>query len=178
MIGSRGVRFDLVTVLLALAGGIGVIWLAPLMVDQLVLFGDQEQTRIAAASRGVMLLPTALVIIGAIGTGSRVTGMHGVLAALPAMVAVPLALLLPERLLQLLAYAVTAPISLGALLSAAAPPPKNVRLPVVLVGVVLLVALTVLASPFTLMVLIGLIVWWRLPNWRTTERHGQETTVD
>ena len=160
--------------LVALAGGIGVIWLAPLMFDQLVFFADQEQTRVAAASRQAMLPPTGLVVLGAIGLGIRVTPAHGLLAALPAVTAVPLALLLPDAAYQLLAYAITAPISLGALLSAAAPPPRNVRVSVVLVGVVFLVALTVLASPITLMVLIALVVWWRLPARGTAERHVEE----
>jgi hypothetical protein len=157
-------RFDPATALMAIAGGAGLIWLAPLMADQFVLFADQEQTRTAAASRQAMPLPTALVLVGAIGSGLRVTRMHGLLVALPAITAVPLALVLPDALYQVLAYAVTAPIALGALLSAAVPAARNVRVPVVLGGILLILAVTVLASPFTLMVLIALIVWWRLPT--------------
>ena len=65
---------------------------------------------------------------------------------------------------QLLAYAAVGPIALGALLSAAIPPPRSVRVPVIVLVAVLLLALTVLASPFTIMVLLTLVVWWRLPE--------------
>ena len=178
MTGSRRSLFDPATALLAFVGGVGLIWLAPLMADQFVLFADQEQTRTAAASRQAMPLPTALLLVGAIGSGVRVTRMHGLLVALPALTAVPLALLLPDALYQVLAYAITGPISLGALLSAAVPAASNIRIPLVLGGIVLILAVTVLASPFTLMVLIALIVWWRLPAPGAAEPHEHGTAVD
>lgn len=54
--------------------------------------------------------------------------------------------------------------SLGALLSAAVPPPRSVPIPILLVAAALVVGLTILASPFTLLVLVAAIVSWRLPE--------------
>jgi hypothetical protein len=147
----------------AIIGIVGVVWLAPLMSDQLVFFGDQEQDRQAAASRQAMVPAAALLLVAAAGLLARRRPLHAVLVALPALVAVPLALLTPANAYQLVAYAVVGPISLGASLSAAIPPPRSFRVPVVVLGAVLLLALTILASPFTIILLIALIVWWRLP---------------
>ena len=160
----RGRAVDPVTLGAAGIGVVAVLWLAPLMGDQLVFFGDQEQTRQAAASRQAMLPAAALLLVAGAGLLSRHRRLHALLAALPALVSVPLSLAAPAAAYGLLAYAIVAPISLGALLSAAAPPPRSVRVPVLLVGAVLLAGLTVLASPFTIMVLVALIVWWRLPE--------------
>jgi hypothetical protein len=161
---SRGRSADLVTLGAAVTGIAAVLWLAPLMGDQLVFFGDQEQTRQAAASRQAMLPAAALLLVAAGGLLSRRRQLRALLAAVPAFVAVPLQLAAPDAAFGLLAYAIAAPISLGALLSAAAPPPRSVRVPALVVGAVLLAGLTVLASPFTIMVLVALIVWWRLPQ--------------
>ena len=155
---------DLVMLGAAIAGVVAVIWLGPLMGDQLVFFGDQEQTRQATASREAMIPAAVLLLVAAAGLLSRQRSLHALLAALPAIVAVPLSLVAPDAAYGLLAYAIVAPISLGALLSAAAPPPRSVPVPVLLVGAVLLVGLTILASPLTIMVLVALIVWWRLPE--------------
>ena len=173
-----GRSFDPVTLGAALVGIVAVVWLAPLMSDQLVLFADQEQTRQAAASRLAMLPATALLLVAAGGLLTQRRPLHALLSALPALVAVPLALVTPDSLYQLVAYAVVGPISLGALLSAAIPPPPSFRVPVVMIGAVLLVALTVLASPFTIMVLVALIVWWRLPAPGAAEPHEHGTAVD
>jgi hypothetical protein len=111
------------------------------------------------------MLPAAAVLLAAAaGLLSRRRPLHAALAALPALVAVPVALAAPDSGYGLLAYVIFGPISLGALLSAAAPPPRSVRVPALVVGAVLLVGLTVLASPFTIMVLVTAIVWWRLPE--------------
>jgi hypothetical protein len=159
----RGRALDPLIIGAAAIGIVAVVWLAPLMSDQLVLFGDQEQTRQAAASRQAMLPAAALLLLAA-GLLTQRLRLHALLTALPALVAVPVALLAPENLYQLLAYAVLGPISLGALLSAAIPPPRSVRVPVIVLVAVLLLALTILASPLTIMVLVALIVWWRLPQ--------------
>jgi hypothetical protein len=160
----RGRTLDPLIVGAAIIGIVGVVWLAPLMSDQLVFFGDREQTRQADASRQAMLPAAALLLVAAAGLLSQRLHLHALLAALPAIVAVPLQSVAPDDAYGLLAYVMTAPIALGALLSAAAPPPRSVPVPIWFVAAVLVVGLTVLASPFTLLVLVGVIVWWRLPE--------------
>ena len=173
-----GRSIDPVTLGAAILGIVAVVWLAPLMNDQLVFFGDQEQNRQAAASRQAMLPAAALLLVAAGGLLIQRRPLHALLAALPALVAVPLALVTPDNLYQLLAYAIVGPISLGALLSAAIPPPPSFRVPVVVIVAVLLVALTVLASPFTIMVLVALIVWWRLPEENLALRAVRSSALD
>lgn len=169
---------DPLTLGVAVIGIVAVVWLAPLMSDQLVFFGDREQTRQAEASRQAMLPAAALLLVAATGLLARRRPLHAFLVALPALVAVPLGLLTPANAYQLLAFAVVGPISLGASLSAAIPPPRSFRVPVVVLGAVLLLALTILASPFTIMVLIALIVWWRLPQENLTLRGLRPTALD
>ena len=118
----------------------------------------------AAASRQAMLPAAALLLVAAAGLLARRRPLHALLAALPALVAVPLSLAAPDEAYGLVAYVIAAPISLGALLSAAAPPPRSVPVPILFVAAALVVGLTVLASPFTLLVLVAVIVWWRLPK--------------
>ncbi len=160
----RGRTLDPVIIGAAVIGIVGVVWLAPLMSDQLVFFGDREQTRQAEASRQAMLPAAALLLVAAAGLLTRHRPLHALLVALPALVAVPLSLAAPDEAYGLMAYVIAAPISLGALLSAAAPPPRSVPIPILLVAAVLVVGLTLLASPFTLMLLVAAIVWWRLPE--------------
>ena len=174
----RGRALDPLIIGAAIIGIVGVVWLAPLMSDQLVFFGDQEQTRQAAASRQAMLPAAALLLVASAGLLARRRPLHAFLVALPTLVAVPLALLTPANAYQLLAFAVVGPISLGASLSAALPPPRSFRVPVVVLGAVLLLALTILASPFTIMLLIALIVWWRLPQENLTLRGLSPSAVD
>lgn len=164
MVAFRGRAVDLVTLGAAVTGIATVLWLAPLMGDQLVFFGDRDQTRQAEASRQAMVPAAALLLVAAAGLLSRRRHLHALLASLPALVAVPLSLAAPDEVYGLLAYVITAPISLGALLSAAVPPPRSVPVPILFVAAVLVVGLTLLASPFTLMVLVAAIVWWRLPE--------------
>src|SRR5688500_18662345 len=118
----RGRTLDPLIIGAAIIGIVGVVWLAPLMSDQLVFFGDREQTRQAAASRQAMLPAAALLLVAAAGLLSQRLRLHAPLAALPAIVAVPLQSVAPDDAYGLLAYVMTAPIALGALLSAAAPP--------------------------------------------------------
>ena len=160
----RGRTLDPVTVGASVIGIVAVVWLAPLMSDQLVFFGDREQTRQAEASRQAMLPAAALLLVAAAGLLARRHHLHALLAGLPALVAVPLQWAAPDDAYGLLAYVITGPIALGALLSAAAPPPMSVPVPIWVVAAVLVLGLTVLASPFTLMVLVAVIVWWRLPE--------------
>ena len=169
---------DPLTLGAAVIGIVAVVWLAPLMGDQLVFFGDREQTGQAEASRQAMLPAGALLLVAAAGLLARRRPLHALLVALPALVAVPLALLTPANAYQLLAFAVVGPISLGASLSAAIPPPRSLRVPVLVLGAVLLLALTILASPFTIMVLIALIVWWRLPQENSTLRGMRSSALD
>jgi hypothetical protein len=164
MLTSRGRTADAVTLGSAVIGIAAVLWLAPLMGDQLVFFGDREQTRQAEASRQAMLPAAALLLVAAGGLLSRRRHLRALLAAVPAFVAVPLQLAAPDAAYGLLAYVIAAPISLGALLSAAAPPPRSAPVPILLVAAALVLGLTVLASPFTIMVLVAAIVWWRLPE--------------
>ena len=160
----RGRTLDPLIIGAAIIGIVGVVWLAPLMSDQLVFFGDREQTRQADASRQAMLPAAALLLVAAAGLLSQRLRLHAPLAALPAIVAVPLQSVAPDDAYGLLAYVIAAPVTLGALLSVAAPPPRSVPVPILLVVAVLVVGLTVLASPFTIMVLVAAIVWWRLPQ--------------
>ncbi|HET9416100.1 MAG TPA: hypothetical protein VFP30_01030 [Candidatus Limnocylindria bacterium] len=113
--------------LLAVAGlaaaTVGVGWLAPLMLDQLVLFGSREQTEVAAASRSLMLWPLGLLALGAIlgGVSGRWRNTWVSAVALAPIVAVFLAFAAPDRAWQLLAFLITAPSSIGAHLAAVRP---------------------------------------------------------
>ena len=158
-----GRPIDPVTLGAAVIGIAAVLWLGPLMANQLVFFGDQDQTRQAAASRQAMLPVAALLIVAAAGLLARRRPLHAFLAAVPALVAVPLSLAAPDEVYGLVGYVIAGPISLGALLSAASPPPRSVPVPILLVAAALVIGLTVLGSPLGLIVLVGVIVWWRLP---------------
>jgi hypothetical protein len=157
-------RIDLVAVAAAVLGGAALVWMAPLMVDQFVLFADREQSRQAAESRQAMAPAAAMLLVAAVAVLARGRPWHALFAALPALVAVPLAWLLPDALYQLLAYAISAPISLGALLAIVAPLPDRLPMPVLGVSLVVLAGLVVVASPF-MGLLAGLagLVWWRMP---------------
>ena len=117
----RGRTLDPLIIGAAIIGIVAVVWLAPLMSDQLVFFGDREQARQAEASRQAMLPAAALLLVAAAGLLASDVTLHALLAALPAIVAVPLQLVAPDDAYGLLAYVITAPIALGALLS---PPPR------------------------------------------------------
>lgn len=118
----KGLRKSEWIVVAAAAVGIGaVIWLAPLMTDQIVFFADREQTLVAEASRWTMLPVSGVLVACAAVLGRQVGLWHGVLAALPALIAVPLAWIAPGPAYQVLAYGATAPWALGALLIAAVP---------------------------------------------------------
>lgn len=111
------------------------------------------------------MLPAAgLLLAGSAILAVRRRPWHGLLAASPALVAVPLALATPAAAFQLLAYGISAPLSLGALLAAAVPLPRRLPTPMLVIGALVAVPLVVLTSPFIgLLALIAAIVWWRLP---------------
>jgi len=156
---------DPVATVASVLGFAGVIWLAPLMVDQLVFFGDQEQNRQAAVARELMVPAAAMILAGSAILAVRRRPWHALFAALPALVAVPLALLAPGAAYQLLAYGISAPFSFGALLSAAIPLPRALPMPILTIGALILLAFAVLTSPFLgLLVLLAAVIWWRLPQ--------------
>jgi len=161
----RGRRLDPVVAAASVLGLGGIIWLAPLMFDQLVFFGDQEQTRQAAAAREAMLPAAALLLVASAILVVRKRPWHALFGALPALVAVPLALLEPGAAYQLLAYGIVAPFALGALLSAAVPLPRWLPTPILTIGTLILLTFTVLTTPVLgLFVLIVAVGWWRLPQ--------------
>ncbi len=117
-------RADLLLAVAGLTAGIaGVGWLAPLMFDQLVLFGDQEQTAAAAASRSVMVGPLGLIVLGAVlnAISGRSRDSWAAVVALAPIISVGLAFAAPERAWQLFTYLATAPMSIGAHLAVVRP---------------------------------------------------------
>ena len=165
-----GRKLDVVLGVAFALGIVGLVWLAPLMLDQLVFFSDQEQTRQAAAARRAMLPAALLLVAATAGLVVRQLRWHAVLVALPALVAVPLAFAAPGAAYQLLAYAITAPMSLGALLSAVFPVPRAVPALIQLAGLGMLAVMGVVATPFIAVVaLVAILVWWRLPE---PQRHA------
>ena len=140
----------------------GVAWLAPLMLDQFVLFSDQEQTAVAVASRAVMIWPTILILVGASLVAFVGRGREAAVVAAP-VAAVVLAHTSPERAWQLLAYGVTAPIALGAVLAAVAPIRNALGAPAVLAALLVAGFAAALSTLFLVaLVIIGLIAWWLL----------------
>jgi hypothetical protein len=159
-----GWQFDAVSAVASALGVAVLIWLAPLMFDQLVFFADQEQTRRAAVSRQAMLPAAALLIAAAAALAVRQRPWHALVVALPALVAVPLALLAPGAAYQLLAYGITAPMSLGALLSAVLPLPRVLPMALQLAALGIVALMGIVATPFiAIMTLVAIVVWWRLP---------------
>ena len=141
-----------------------LVWLAPLMFDQLVFFSDQDQTLQAQASRQAMIPAAAMLLFAAFALTVRQHPWHALVVALPALVAVPLAFLAPGAAYQLLAYGITAPIALGTLLSAVLPLPRVLPLAIQLVGLGMLAVVGIVGSPFiAIIALVAFIVWWRLP---------------
>jgi hypothetical protein len=158
-------QLDAAIAIASILGAVGLIWLAPLMFDQLVFFGDQDQTRQAAASREAMLPASALLLVAAAVLTVRQHPWHALVVALPALVAVPLALLAPGAAYQLLAYGITAPMSLGALLSATVPLPRGLPMAIQLAGFGMLALMGIASSPFiAIMALVAIVIWWRLPQ--------------
>lgn len=162
---SSGRRFDPFLTAASALGVAGLLWLGPLMFDQLVFFGDQDQTLQAAASRQAMVPAAAMLLVAAAALVVRQRPWHALVVALPAIVAVPLALLEPSAAYQLLAYGITAPSSLGALLSAVFPLPRMLPMASQLISLGLIALMGITASPFiAILALVAVLVWWRLPQ--------------
>lgn len=163
--------FDPVAVAGSAVGLAGLIWLGPLMLDQLVFFADQDQTRQAEAARELMLPAAAILLAGSAILLVRASAWHALLSAAPALVAVPLALLAPEAAYQLVAYGITAPVAFGSLLAASVPLPRAMPTAILFIGAAVLIALALLGTPFiALLTLAALVVWWRLPGWTDPDR--------
>ena len=144
----------------------GVAWLGPLMADQMTFFGDREQVADAAAARALMPWPALLVAAGAAMLATWHRSLHAVGAALP-LVAVALALVMPDTLLQLIAYFITAPIAVGSALAAALPLGAATRRPAIVAVIVVVAGVAILAAaapvPGGLLVLASL-AWWGLSS--------------
>jgi hypothetical protein len=112
------------------------------------------------------MIPAAtMLIVAAAWLTVRRRPWHGLLVALPVLVAVPLALLAPGAAYQLLAYGITAPMSLGALLSAVLPLPRVLPMAIQLAGLGIIVLMGIVATPFIATIaLAAVLVWWRLPE--------------
>jgi len=153
----------------------GVVWLGPMMLDQMTFFGDRTQEAAAAAARSLMPWPAVLVAVGAgmVAAGGR--PLHGAVAALP-LVAVALAWATPDSLYQLVAYGITAPIAAGTALAATLPLEAAPRpLIVVLIAIVALGAL--LTTPLLAgLAIVALLAWWELS--RRARRAGRSSALD
>jgi hypothetical protein len=160
----------------AVVGVAGVAWLAPLMFDQLTFFGDREQVAAAAAARAVMPIPAAIVVVGALLVGLR-RPIQGIIAVTP-LVAVWLALAMPEALYQLLTYGAAAPLAIGSFLAAAMPLPATLPRPAI-IGVALLMGAGVLVATAFLALAAALLVgtWWTLSR-RSFERAPRRSALD
>lgn len=141
---------------------VGVLWLAPLMMDQVTFFGDRDQEADAEAARSLMPTPALLLAAGATLLGVLRGPVLGAAVALP-LGAVALAWLAPEALYQLLAYGFTAPIAVGAGLAACIPLNDAGRRPLVIVAIAVIATGFIVATPFlALLASLGLATWWRL----------------
>ena len=144
---------------LALAG---IVWLAPLMLDQLVFFGDREQLSEAESARALMAVPAVLIAGCAVLLGRRVGPLVGGAVALP-LVAVALAWIIPEALYQLLVYGITAPIAFGAVLAGCLPLDDAARRPLGVAAIAVIVIGSIAATPFiALLGGVTLATWWSL----------------
>jgi hypothetical protein len=143
---------------------VGIVWLAPLMVDQMTFFGDRDQIADAAAARAFMPLPGLLIAAGAARLGLRLGMLIGGLVALP-IVAIALAWMAPDTLYQLLAYGLTGPISVGALLAACLSPDRAATRLVAIAAIAVILGGAVIATPFLSLIAGGILAtWWSLSN--------------
>lgn len=158
---TQDVRTEPFVAAAAFVGMAGLIWMGPLMVDQFVLFADQEQTRRAAESRALMLPAAALTLLAAAILLAHGRAWHAALVA-ASVIAPAVAWLAPDTLYQLVAFVLLAPLAAGALLSTILPLPHDVSLLVRLVAVGTVLAFGMVASPFVaMMTLLGAAAWWR-----------------
>lgn len=143
---------------------VGIAWLGPLMFDQLTFFGDQEQEAAAEAARSLMGWPALLLAAGAGAMAVSGRTLHAAVAALP-LAAVALAWATPAALYQLLAYGITAPIAVGALLATIAPLGRAAPGPLVLGIIVIAATLAILATPVLAgLAVLAVLTWWQLSS--------------
>lgn len=104
-----------------------VVVMAPLMADQLIFGAGADETRQAETAR-LLMLPAALIQLGcAAVVRARGVPRFAGLAALPALIAVPIAFLDTDSGYQLLAYAFTGPLALGGFVGGAFRSPERPR---------------------------------------------------
>ena len=141
----------------------GVVWLGPLMFDQMTFFGDQAQEADAAAARALMPWPALLMVAGAGLIAMSGRPLHGAIAALP-LIAVALAWATPEALYQLLAYGIAAPAAAGSALAAILPRDAAPR-PLAMAAIVIIAAGGILATPFLAgLAALAFLAWWGLSS--------------
>jgi hypothetical protein len=153
----------------------GVVWLGPLMLDQMTFFGDRNQEAAASAARSLMPWPTMLVAAGAVIVAIGGRPLHGAVAALP-LVAVALAWAAPDALYQLVAFGITAPIAAGTALAATLPLEAAPR-PVIVVPIAIVALAALLATPLLAgLAIVTLLAWWELS--RRARRAGRSSALD
>lgn len=105
----------------ALAAVVGIAWLAPLVMEQLVFFGDRDQLAAAEVARESMPLALVPVVAGALAIAVRRGGSLPWLVAAPPAVVVLLAWATPGTAFSILGYLAGAPFALGAAIAGAVP---------------------------------------------------------
>lgn len=171
-------RIDILTPVAAVAVVVAVFWLGPLMLDQLVLFGDRQQTESAAAARTLMPIPAMILAAGSLGIGMRGLIPHAFVAAIP-LAAVALALAAPDTAFSIAAYGFSAPPAIGAALAAVLPIRGRAA------GLALLLAigagvamLLLIESIMGLLVTLAVIAWLSLSRWSRPSAAAAASAVD
>lgn len=141
------------------------------MADQFVLFGDQDQLRRAAESRAAMPPVAAGLIASAAVFMVRAGPFPAILAGLPALTAVPAAFLAPQAAYQILAYMLTAPVAVGAMLAATFALPRTLPIAGLAAGVLFVAVLGIIATPIiaAALLLVG-VIWWYLSRHSRRDR--------
>jgi len=117
-----------------------VIWLGVLVLDQLVFFADDQQTRDAATARVLMLPALAVALAAAAIVGWRTSRVHGLALALPALASVTSTWLFPGAAYGLVALPLTAPFAVAAATAVLVPAAVRSRRDAALLTGVLLIA--------------------------------------
>ena len=142
-----------------------VLWLGVLVLDQLVFFADDEQTRDAATARVLMLPALAVALAAAAIVGRRTSRAHGVALALPAVATATSTWLFPGAAYGLVALPLTAPFAIAAATAVLIPAAVRSRRDAALVTGVLLfaaVAATAVLGILPLLVLLpgaAMVAW-------------------
>ena len=133
-------KWDAVAAVATAASLGALLWLGVLLLDQLVFFADDEQTRDAATARLLMLPAAGVTLAAAAVVGWRTTRAHGAAIGLPALASVTVTWLFPGAAYGLVAFALTAPFAIAAATAAFVPAAVRSRRSAALVTGVLLVA--------------------------------------